>query len=155
ESTQGRTQEGSGIGLALVQELVRLHGGRIEVTSQVNQGSTFRVLVPLGCAHLPAARIKAACSLVSTASGARAYVDEVFGWLPQWGEAEGTPAITGMVPRTRNTGPVPAAGARIVLADDNADMRSYLTTLLAPLYCVRAVSDGEQALASIQREPPD
>jgi signal transduction histidine kinase len=53
ESTRGRTQEGSGIGLALVHELAKLHGGRIEVSSTLGQGTTFRVRVPLGAAHRP------------------------------------------------------------------------------------------------------
>ena len=54
---RGRTHEGAGIGLALVQELVKLHGGAIHVESQPDSGSTFRVTIPLGSAHLPQERI--------------------------------------------------------------------------------------------------
>jgi len=60
EGTQSRTYEGTGIGLALVQELVRLHGGDVRVHSIVGQGSTFTVAIPCGTAHLPAERILAA-----------------------------------------------------------------------------------------------
>ena len=47
EGTQGRTHEGTGIGLALVQELVRLHGGTIEATSAVGEGTTFHLPLPV------------------------------------------------------------------------------------------------------------
>jgi signal transduction histidine kinase len=50
----GRTHEGSGIGLSLVQELVRLHGGTIQVKSRVGQGTSFTIKLPAGFAHLPA-----------------------------------------------------------------------------------------------------
>src|SRR6185503_12082149 len=54
QGARGRTLEGSGIGLALVQELARLHGGRVQVHSVVGRGSVFTVTVPTGRAHLPA-----------------------------------------------------------------------------------------------------
>src|SRR5215510_10753933 len=64
---RARTYEGAGIGLALVQELVRLHGGAITVASEVGVGTTFTVTIPTGSAHLPAERVGAARSLASTA----------------------------------------------------------------------------------------
>src|SRR6185503_19540130 len=59
EGVRARTHEGSGIGLALVQELARMHGGEASVTSAPGQGSTFSVSIPRGSAHLPAERIRA------------------------------------------------------------------------------------------------
>ena len=48
DGQRGRTHEGSGIGLALVQELVKLHGGTISAESDEHKGTTFLVAVPVG-----------------------------------------------------------------------------------------------------------
>ena len=82
EGTHARTYEGTGIGLALVQELVKLHGGSVRVDSAVGKGSTFTVTIPCGRTHLPAQRIQAPRSIASTAIGAQAYAEEAERWLP-------------------------------------------------------------------------
>ncbi len=81
--TKGRTHEGSGIGLALVQELIRMHGGTVDVSSIVGQGSCFTVTIPLGTDHLPSDRIQATRTLTSTALSAASYVQEVERWIPE------------------------------------------------------------------------
>ena len=48
EGAQGRSHEGSGIGLALVRDVVALHGGKVEVESGLGEGSTFTVTLPRG-----------------------------------------------------------------------------------------------------------
>ncbi|CAG8447486.1 9831_t:CDS:10 [Acaulospora colombiana] len=53
ESSQSRSYEGTGIGLAFVKELVMRHNGEISVHSEVKKGTAFRVSLPTGCAHLP------------------------------------------------------------------------------------------------------
>jgi PAS domain S-box-containing protein len=157
--TEGRTHEGTGIGLSLVHELVRLHGGEIAVTSTLGEGSTFTVTIPLGTSHLPAERISAARTQASTAIGAHAYVEEALRWLP--GHESVTDIISDLPPPSPLAGEQTRAGrngdrpARIVLADDNADMREYVGRLLRQRYDVEAVGDGEAALAAVRREPPD
>jgi PAS domain S-box-containing protein len=155
---RGRTFEGSGIGLALVQELVNLHGGTIAVESEEGRGSAFVVSLPFGTAHLPPDRINAERPVVSSAVRAQAYVEEALRWLP--GSAAGPGEDENLLPAD-DLGlaalAAPAAGGgRVLLADDNADMRDYVRRLLAGQgYGVEAVGDGEAALAAAQRQAPD
>jgi PAS domain S-box-containing protein len=157
EGNVGRTQEGSGIGLALVQELVRLHAGTVDVVSELSRGSIFRVRLNFGIEHLPVERIKAPRALASTATGARAYVQEALRWLPEGpGETSSDlPALRELATTITDKRFDATAGARIVLADDNADMRNYVRELLSPLYTVEAVADGKQALEAAKRKLPD
>jgi diguanylate cyclase (GGDEF)-like protein len=144
-NARSRTFEGSGIGLALVHELVKLHGGTIHVDSTHDVGTTFTVSIPGGTAHLPAEQIGAQPALASTAIEARAYVEEALHWLPE------NETAAHHAPLTSRSGPRP----RILWADDNADMRAYVRGLLLPYWDVEAVADGQQALESALRNPPD
>jgi len=82
EGARGRTQEGTGIGLALVQELVKLHGGTIRAASEEGRGSTFTVEIPFGRAHLPAHQV-ARTPAPATAIGASAFVEEAERWVSE------------------------------------------------------------------------
>ena len=89
EGQRGRTLEGTGIGLALVNELVRLHGGTIAVDSRVDSGTTVAVRIPFGVAHLPADRVTETAGR-STPEGiaAATFVEEALRWLPEDGAAQ-------------------------------------------------------------------
>jgi PAS domain S-box-containing protein len=157
EGAQGRTHEGSGIGLALVHELVKLHGGVVAAESEPGKGTTLTVSLPMGSAHLPPDRIGAARSLHAPVAAARAYVEEALRWLPDAkdsasGEARAleTSRIGGPLESTRAI-----HGARVIVADDNSDMRNYVRELLQARYDVEAVADGQAALEAARREPPD
>src|SRR5438046_497837 len=139
---RSRSHEGTGIGLSLVQELVKLHGGTIDVTSRPGEGTTFSVALPRGTAHLPKDRIGAR-SGVSTGIGASAFVDEAHHWLPEEVVSHAGAAACG------------TSSGRILVADDNADMREYVTRLLAQPWSVDAVADGQAALERAREDPPD
>jgi PAS domain S-box-containing protein len=156
EGVQARTYEGTGIGLALVQELVKLHGGSVKVESAVGVGSTFTVTIPIGKEHLPEERIHAAQSLATTKIRAEAYVEEAQRWS---GDESSTAADAATAPKPVSPIPSPRPGPDtkrepIVVADDNADMRQYLTRLLSERYEVHAVADGREALEATQRLRP-
>ncbi|HEU4329396.1 MAG TPA: ATP-binding protein [Roseiflexaceae bacterium] len=141
----GRTFEGSGIGLAFVQELVRLHGGSVRVESELGRGSTFTVTIPLGEAHLPPDRIAPARPVGAGARSGTAYVEEALRWLSDASPSDEPPPSAVAAP-AEGAEPGRVDKPRILLADDNADMRDYILRLLSQEYDVVAVSDGAAAL---------
>ena len=145
EGVRSRSHEGSGIGLALVQQLAQIHGGHVTVTSQPGVGSTFEVRIPRSRAHAAPERVRAARSLPSTAGGAEAFVHEAMGWSASPFEAP---------LRAPGLGPSETS-ERVLFADDNADMREYVARLLSERWHVETVADGVQALAAIREHPPD
>jgi PAS domain S-box-containing protein len=154
--TVGRTHEGSGIGLALVQELLNLHGATIEAQSELGHGTTFRVRVPLGFSHLPTDRVREQPADSPALTQAESFVQEALQWLPDEAGSRPTAGVRDAATATNHEQRFGSTfGARIVLADDNSDMRRYVGGLLAPCYEVEAVADGEQALAAIRRRRPE
>ncbi|HRI51363.1 MAG TPA: ATP-binding protein [Pseudomonadota bacterium] len=144
DKSKARTREGSGIGLALVKELVHAHGGELTVESQPGKGTTFTVTIPFGTAHLAVERISAQQRPGLPLFQAPGLAAEAPPELP----VEADPELA-VVPAS----PADAA-EHIVLADDNADMRAYLTRLLGRRWSVEAVADGNAALAAVRERRP-
>jgi PAS domain S-box-containing protein len=148
EGAGGRTHEGTGIGLALVQELVKLHRGKIDVTSKIGRGTTFTVRLPFSPDHLPAAQIEGARTRIPPSTRAEAFVSEALRWLPDSAEEAEDPPV----PSPQN----PDEGRpHILVADDNSDMREYLCRVLGTRYDVTSVSDGKEALVTATQVHPD
>jgi signal transduction histidine kinase len=149
EGARGRSFEGTGIGLSLVRELVRMHGGVLSVTSEVGQGSTFVVRVPTGHAHLPADRVVSS-PRPTNAPEMSAQVQEAKQWLR-----------AGRAPRSSNAPPLRDSNApleprgRILVAEDNADMREYLDRLLSEYWETELFPNGKLALERALASPPD
>lgn len=150
---RGRTHEGSGIGLALVQDLVRLHGGTVAAESVYGEGTTFHVRIPVGNGHLPQAQIGSAGRQASTAIGAQPFIEEALRWLPVTGPED--ERVIGDAPAARQAGDEPIERPDILLVDDNADMRDYVRRLLSASYNVQVAEDGEAALAAIEKHIPE
>lgn len=132
--TRSRSHEGSGIGLALVRDLVELHGGTVEAESTLGAGTTFRVRIPLGSAHLDPEKI--------VPTEAAPYVSAIAQYLAD-------------VEATVSDGPQPSAiqpasggrpRAKVLLVDDNADLREYVSSILSPRYDVVTAKNGREAL---------
>jgi signal transduction histidine kinase/DNA-binding response OmpR family regulator/PAS domain-containing protein len=135
-----RSREGAGIGLSLVQDLARAHGGEVSVRSDLGSGSEFTVRLPratVGPHRTPATG--------SGSPGAPAFIAEA----PTWSATRSDPVPTeaGRQPEASDPGVLP--GGKILLVEDNVDMRNYLTRLLrADGWQVEAVGSVEQALAT-------
>ncbi len=157
-----RTHEGTGIGLSLVRELVQLHSGSVRVESEVGKGSRFVVEIKGGSAHLPTDKVgqsSAREGAGSNRNATAAYVQEAAHWSPptaaaaqEWYLGGGSEATT---QSTASTGKEVRSRPRVLLADDNADMRHYIARILSDHYDVLAVTDGQAALESARVSPPD
>ena len=153
QGARGRSFEGSGIGLALVKELVEQHGGTIHVASDVDHGTTFTIDIPLGHAHLAKEQLRAAQTPAAATAKAQAFVEEAIRWLPGQSAApriDDAADLDALVSR-----PLPSERARVLVADDNADMRDYIGRLLGARHDCEMAADGEAALAATRRRRPD
>jgi signal transduction histidine kinase len=154
EGAESRSFEGSGIGLSLVQELVRLHGGTIAIESAEGRGTTVSVTLPRGSAHLPSDRIKNDAASTGISAAARSYADEASNWLVTSASEQAEARAVDASSVSAGQG-VTAEAGRVLVVDDNPDMRAYLSRLLAPLYTVDTAADGAEALRMIRERRPD
>ncbi len=152
KGAEGRSFEGSGIGLSLVQEFVELHGGTVSVTSALGAGSCFIVAIPTGASHLPRESLRASRTLAATTLSSIPDVEAAQLWLSI--EEAGGQGSRGAEERRGSNSPL-LKTSRILLADDNADMREYVKRLLSSHYTVETVANGKAASNAVQEHPPD
>ncbi len=147
EGARGRTHEGTGIGLALVQELVKLHGGSVFATSQLGTGSEFTIRVPFGTVHLPKERLEGSRDPQHpNVASTQVFLSEAETWLSPKDRRDATIVKQDTAQGTR---------PRILLADDNADMRDHVTHILGQEYEIFTAQDGQQALELVGQHRPD
>jgi signal transduction histidine kinase len=159
EDARRRSHEGSGIGLALVSELVQMHGGSIRAESRLGVGSVFTVTLPFGHAHLPAEHVAAEASAPMALEGtAAAYVEEALDWLPREMPSRRLTSESGE--HIAASLPGESAGRDegkpvVLLVDDNADMRQYLLDLLSGRFHILTAENGRRALEEAAARRPD
>lgn len=159
DGATNRNYEGSGLGLALVRELVELHGGKVSVDSTYGEGSTFTVWLPIGFAHLPADQV---IEVPAELEQSRAMIElaDV--------EADAAPlpvlptedvvhaseeAIAAAVASEVGDTPV---SSTILIVDDNTDMRNYVASVLRQAgYTVLLARNGAEGLETAQTDRPD
>lgn len=133
QDNRGDVVEGSGVGLAMVKEIVQLHKGRIELECPPSGGSVFRIrldaraVLPKGSALTTSMPVEEPRPLTA-----------VFSDVPPTPPAE-----------------APADGARVLLVEDNAEMRSFLVRLIGRRHQVLTARDGAEGLERAAREMPD
>lgn len=153
EGAKGRSFEGSGIGLALVQELVHLQGGEIRAESRLGEGTSFSISIPFGKAHIPSEQMRMSQPVESNTGRRQAFVDEAMSWLAA-GDATGAASI--LPAASREMAETLAPTGHVLLADDNADMRAYVERLLSTSgFTVETAADGEAALNAARLRRPD
>ena len=155
ENARRRSHEGSGIGLALVRELVEMHGGSIGVESALGKGTTFTVKLPFGQTHLEDAHVRGSCGESFRGGGSAVeYVQEALSWLPEPDSPNGSSGLAGRY-NTDSSNAVAAPRPTILLADDNADMRQYVGGLLSRHFQVVTAENGKVALEQAIHLGPD
>ena len=153
-------QEGVGIGLALVQDLVELHGGTISVESAVGEGTTFTAWFPRGTAHL------AEEQRVEDASEAppRSALPSAKGQAPEDPASEDPasedpasedPAPEDPAPVRADLPDATTGDKRVLVVDDNADVRRFVESILTPGFEVVGAADGAVGFEAARRHLPD
>jgi signal transduction histidine kinase/DNA-binding response OmpR family regulator/uncharacterized membrane protein len=145
---RARSHEGTGIGLALVRELVLLHGGTIDAERRPDGGTRMVVRIPRGRAHLPAEELGDDLPVDEVGDAASLFVEDAVGWFGGESPASAKDRWLSAVTAEEGT-------ARVLVVDDNADMRAYLAQVLAPYFQVVTARDGDDALAAALAVAPD
>jgi len=135
ERRASRRHEGTGIGLALVKEIIKGHGGTVGIESDLGRGSTVMISLPRGAA---------------TVDGIGTADDDDSTILPiADGKSLEPPGVTAATTE-------PAGGRPLVLVvDDNADMRGYLARLLSNKYRIILARDGVEGVEQAQAFRPE
>jgi len=152
EHARGRTHEGSGIGLALTQELVKFHGGTISGDSELNRGSTFTITLPLGRLHLSADSVIEESRSDIQQELLQGFEEEASRWTSESAEDAGTEnGEADIVDATLPT----AFDKTVLVVDDNADLRQYLKGILQQRWTVDVAKNGIEALKLARQNSPD
>jgi signal transduction histidine kinase/class 3 adenylate cyclase len=140
-----REFEGSGIGLALVKEIAKLHGGTAGAQSEPGRGSRFTVTIPLGKDHL---------SPSTVVDGPAGPPDPGLPVALPVAEGAGEPdAVAEDNERTSAT--FDAGRPTVLYVEDNPDLRRHVRDLLAPHYNVFLAVDGLDGLEKAATYQPD
>jgi PAS domain S-box-containing protein len=159
ENARRRTHEGSGIGLALVHELVNMHGGKIEVQSRPGKGTSFTVSLPYGHKHLPAERIVSESPSGIRGTAREVFVQEALSWLPSQSHSGNSLVQYTDVTDLESASALPRLlldeKATVLLVDDNRDMLEYVERLLRSRFHVITAENGRDALQKARAGKPD
>ncbi|MGB6295918.1 MAG: response regulator [Rivularia sp. (in: cyanobacteria)] len=151
EGSENRSYEGTGLGLALVKELVEVHGGTVTVDSIYESGTNFTISLPSGNAHLNGNQIVETESKVNLSRAAveLADLELIESTDSHIGDFE---KITQELlsqnldsPSKNVVNAKTQKGQLVLVVDDNADMRAYVSSILrASGYQVQTARNGSE-----------
>ncbi|MCC3439281.1 response regulator [Microcoleus sp. PH2017_05_CCC_O_A] len=148
EGSASRSYEGSGLGLALVKELVELHGGQISVDSVYGEGTTFTVWLHFGSTHLPPERVLEIPAEFHASKAAVELADVEADLSEDEAENHNFEALEPINSET-------VAGT-VLVVDDNPDLRFYVSEILRESgFAVLLARNGEEGFAVAKNRRPD
>lgn len=146
DSTGTRRFGGTGIGLALVKETVDLHSGRIGVKSEVGKGSTFHVQLPKGTNHIREDLRDRRIVELPVRRDRRSYTG-----LPTVRPGASSETSLPVLPEEA----APPNAPRILVVEDDTEIRAFVTSVLRTEYRVTEATNGEEGFARATKERPD
>lgn len=153
DGVERRRGRGSGIGLALAKELAELHGGSLTAESTPGRGTTFTLELPTGEDHFRPDSIERRRSFVPI-DGSDRRLRELALTAPVAPDRDGGVESRGE-PRPSGDTLVAGRRARVLVVEDEGEMRSFLVRLLEPHHDVVEAADGEAALVVLPAQAPD
>ncbi|MBW4577476.1 MAG: response regulator [Aphanothece sp. CMT-3BRIN-NPC111] len=163
EGSVNRSYEGTGLGLALVKELIELHGGQISVASIYGCGTTFTMWLQTGTAHLPLDQVLEVPTEVQVSRATVELSDieiEEESRADESGELSFSPELNSASTTQNLTQPlqdesIPNTAQPILVVDDNPDLRGYVQRVLREAgYNVWTARNGEEGLSVVRERRP-
>ena len=162
EGSANRSYEGSGLGLALVKELVEMHRGQVTVDSAYGEGTTFTVWLQTGAVHLPPEQV---IEVPTEAQASRAAVEladieaEPPDTASMSASLEAVANALNNLPQTASppslSAPTPGA-SKVLVVDDNPDLRTYVSSILKQAgYQVWTARNGAEGFQTAEAQQPD
>ncbi|NEZ60361.1 response regulator [Adonisia turfae] len=157
DGSASRTHEGTGLGLALVKELVELHGGQVRVSSTYGAGTMFTIELPMGADHLPVDRVS---KTFRTLEPRRAAVElaDLHNQVVDTAAAEvqrPKAAQPQSIDLSQANPPALDKNIHILVVDDNPDLRSYVASILKRRgYGISTADNGATGLEIARKRQP-